>query len=79
MFMQPYFLGGSATVQKHRPMNTPRPQIEIASLTHAGTVRSHNKDSHAVDARTGFALLADGMGGYNTGAWAAAARLRARR
>ena len=45
-------------------MNTPRPQIEIASLT---------------DALAGFAILADGMGGCNAGAWAAAARLPAKR
>lgn len=54
-------------MQKHRPMNTPRPQLEIASLTHAGMVRSHNEDNHAFDALAGFAILADGMGGYNAG------------
>jgi protein phosphatase len=48
-------------------MTKPRPPLEIASLTHAGMLRSHNEDSHAVDAMAGFAILADGMGGYNAG------------
>lgn len=48
-------------------MNTPRPHLEIASLTHAGMVRSHNEDNHALDAVAGFVILADGMGGYNAG------------
>jgi protein phosphatase len=48
-------------------MTKPRPQLEIASLTHEGMVRSHNEDKHAVDALAGFVILADGMGGYNAG------------
>jgi protein phosphatase len=43
------------------------PPLEIASLTDAGMSRSHNEDSHAIDAVSGFAILADGMGGYNAG------------
>lgn len=41
--------------------------LEIASKSDAGRVRSHNEDSIAFDAETGFAVLADGMGGYNAG------------
>lgn len=41
--------------------------IEITTATHPGMVRSHNEDSIAVDAATGLAVLADGMGGYNAG------------
>lgn len=48
-------------------MTKPRPPLEIASLTHAGMLRSHNEDNHAVDAVAGFVILADGMGGYNAG------------
>lgn len=44
-----------------------RSALEIASLTDSGMVRSHNEDSIAVDAEAGFAILADGMGGYNAG------------
>jgi protein phosphatase len=48
-------------------MTRPQPPLEIASLTHAGMLRPHNEDSHAVDLGEGFAILADGMGGYNAG------------
>jgi protein phosphatase len=48
-------------------MTKSHPPLEIASLTHAGMVRAHNEDSHAVDAIAGFVILADGMGGYNAG------------
>ncbi len=41
--------------------------LEISSKSDAGRVRSHNEDSIAFDAETGFAVLADGMGGYNAG------------
>lgn len=41
--------------------------LEIVTSTHPGMVRSHNEDSLAVDAETGLAVLADGMGGYNAG------------
>lgn len=46
---------------KDNHMNS-RPSLEIASLTDAGMSRSNNEDRHAVDAGTGFAILADGMG-----------------
>jgi len=39
----------------------------MASATHSGMVRTHNEDSIAADPRTGLAVLADGMGGYNAG------------
>ena len=43
------------------------PTLEICSLTHPGMVRAHNEDNHVVDAAGRFAILADGMGGYNAG------------
>jgi protein phosphatase len=48
-------------------MTRPRPLLQIASLTDTGKVRSHNEDDHFVDADAGYAVLADGMGGYNAG------------
>jgi protein phosphatase len=48
-------------------MTRPRPPLQIASLTDTGKVRSHNEDNHLVDADAGYAVLADGMGGYNAG------------
>ena len=41
--------------------------LEVATATDPGMVRSHNEDSIAVDAASGFVILADGMGGYNAG------------
>lgn len=41
--------------------------LEFASLTHTGQVRTHNEDAVDVRAEGGFAVLADGMGGYNAG------------
>jgi serine/threonine protein phosphatase PrpC len=41
--------------------------LEIATCTDPGMVRSHNEDSIAADAANGLAVLADGMGGYNAG------------
>jgi PPM family protein phosphatase len=41
--------------------------LEIATATDPGMVRSHNEDSLAVDATSGYVILADGMGGYNAG------------
>jgi protein phosphatase len=41
--------------------------LEIAGYTDAGLVRSQNEDSLIVNARLGFVVLADGMGGYNAG------------
>lgn len=40
---------------------------EFEALTDAGRVRANNEDAIAVDPALGFALLADGMGGYNGG------------
>jgi protein phosphatase len=48
-------------------MTRPQPPLEIASLTHAGMLRPHNEDNHAIDLGEGFVVLADGMGGYNAG------------
>ena len=41
--------------------------LEISGLTDPGKVRSHNEDNIATDNEAGFAVLADGMGGYNAG------------
>ncbi|HYA19407.1 MAG TPA: Stp1/IreP family PP2C-type Ser/Thr phosphatase [Burkholderiales bacterium] len=41
--------------------------LEIVAATDPGMVRSHNEDSIAVDAASGYVILADGMGGYNAG------------
>lgn len=47
-------------------------RLEFASCTDSGLVRSQNEDSLVFDASNGFALLADGMGGYNGGEVASA-------
>jgi len=44
-----------------------RIDLDVASLSHPGMVRSHNEDSVFVDSAAGIAVLADGMGGYNAG------------
>src|SRR5262245_53166204 len=41
--------------------------LEIATCTDPGMVRSHNEDSIAADPGNGLVVLADGMGGYNAG------------
>jgi len=41
--------------------------LEIATCTDPGMVRSHNEDSIAADSGNGLMVLADGMGGYNAG------------
>lgn len=42
-------------------------QVEVASATDAGAVRTHNEDSIAADNELGLLVLADGMGGYKSG------------
>lgn len=42
-------------------------QLEIASATHAGAIRTCNEDSIASDNELGLLVLADGMGGYKSG------------
>jgi serine/threonine protein phosphatase PrpC len=42
-------------------------ELAFAARTDTGLVRAHNEDSVAVSADHGFAILADGMGGYNAG------------
>ena len=42
-------------------------QLEFASATDTGRVRSHNEDSVVLSPDFGLAILADGMGGYNAG------------
>lgn len=46
--------------------------LEFASCTDSGLIRPQNEDSLLFDASNGFALLADGMGGYNGGEVASA-------
>lgn len=41
--------------------------LEFAAKTDTGLVRSHNEDSIAISPAFGFAILADGMGGYSAG------------
>ena len=40
---------------------------DFEALTDTGRVRANNEDAIAVDPALGFAILADGMGGYNGG------------
>ena len=49
-----------------------RGKLEIVNLTHEGMKRPHNEDSSVTDARLGFAVIADGMGGYKAGEVASA-------
>lgn len=49
-------------------MSDRRPfQLEIASATDAGSIRTHNEDNLAADRELGLLVLADGMGGYKAG------------
>jgi serine/threonine protein phosphatase PrpC len=41
--------------------------FEIVLRSDAGLVRPHNEDSLYANADLGFAVVADGMGGYNAG------------
>ena len=41
--------------------------LEMASATHTGMVRMQNEDMLHADPVRGYAILADGMGGYNAG------------
>ena len=41
--------------------------LEFAGITDPGLVRSQNEDAIAISTSHGFAVLADGMGGYNAG------------
>jgi serine/threonine protein phosphatase PrpC len=44
-----------------------KPDIEIAGKTDTGLVRERNEDSIAIDAELGLLVVADGMGGHNSG------------
>ena len=49
-------------------MSERRPfQLEIASASDAGSIRTHNEDHLATDRALGLLVLADGMGGYKAG------------
>ena len=41
--------------------------LEIVVKTDPGMVRSNNEDAVMANSLRGFAVLADGMGGYNAG------------
>ena len=41
--------------------------LEFAGLSDTGLVRAHNEDAIEICAEADFAVLADGMGGYNAG------------
>jgi serine/threonine protein phosphatase PrpC len=41
--------------------------LEFAAKTHTGLVRPQNEDAIALSPACGYAILADGMGGYNAG------------
>lgn len=52
----------------NKVMSVDRPfQLEIASATDAGSIRTHNEDNLAADCELGLLVLADGMGGYKAG------------
>ena len=42
-------------------------ELTFAAKTDTGLVRAHNEDAIAISADHGFAILADGMGGYSAG------------
>jgi len=48
-------------------LNTVALTWKFAGLTDVGRTRANNEDAFAFDASRGFAILADGMGGYNGG------------
>lgn len=48
-------------------MRSLRDALEMSGLTDTGRMREHNEDAISFDADLGFAILADGMGGYNAG------------
>jgi PPM family protein phosphatase len=43
------------------------PRIDAAGLTDPGCVRKNNEDNFALDAGLGLLVVADGMGGHNSG------------
>ena len=57
--------GGQAAVVSAPANQTPA--LEFGAATDRGRVRPHNEDSILADPVHGFALLADGVGGYNAG------------
>ena len=47
-------------------------KLEVANFSDAGQKRARNEDSTASDIKLGFAMIADGMGGYKAGEVASA-------
>lgn len=41
--------------------------LEMVCLSDSGLVRDHNEDAVSIDPEFGFAVLCDGLGGYNAG------------
>jgi serine/threonine protein phosphatase PrpC len=50
----------------------PLPSPSLQARTHVGRVRPDNQDSHLIDPKRRFALVADGMGGHEGGQIASA-------
>ncbi len=58
---RPFFL------QEEVVVSAVKGALEMVARTDSGRVRDHNEDAVFVNPDRGFAILADGMGGYNAG------------
>lgn len=57
-------------------MTASKPRFEMVTATDPGMVRVLNEDAVFIDQVSGFAILADGMGGYSTGEVASALAIK---